>query len=370
MHRKIRHHWQGIEELRAIYGARGALAATIHVLRDCQGIPDRDAYRTGRVDPLGFPASRTVQEIVTYSEEEFQKVASQFINDEHKCLLLIGWLEHAPQLLQLVRIAIGNPGSEQQSSLLTEWERAREVILNPNAIQALESEAPPAHKNPPFETVSQADFDALGDTAKSILANLRTQLSVVDFGWVSAGELINPLQLIDLDYANHLANEIPENPTEHDAMVFAAPERLNINAQALAEERSATIITRFQELYLSSIEHVQSDVGFEMRFKVSTLPQYILVIEYEGRFYLRSGMHRAFILARAGLQRIPCFLARNVEMPAIIGPYPVYPNEVLQLARPPKLLDAFNNLLAVKTDYQQTRRLLRVSAEEIAIPVS
>jgi len=298
-------------------------------------------------------------------------VASQFINDEHKCLLLIGWLANAPELLQLVRSVIGNPRPEEQSSLLAEWEKAREVILHPNAFQTLESTASlSAPRIPPFEAISQGDFDTLGDTAKTILANLRTQLTVVDFGWVSAEELINPLQLIDLDYANHLANEIPEKPTEHDAMTFAAPERLNINAQMLAEARSATIITRFQELYLSSIEHAQSDVGFEMRFKVSTLPQYILVIESEGRFYLRSGMHRAFVLARAGLRRIPCFLARNIEMPTIVGPYPVYPNEVLLLARPPKLLDAFNDLLAIKTDYQQTRRLLRVSAEEIAIPVN
>lgn len=370
-HRKARHHRQGIEELRRKWGNRAALAATIHVLRDCQGIPEREDYEQGKVDPLGFPANRSVRQIVSYTEEEFHKLAFNTIDDEHKCLLLLGWLETAPALLQLIRTVMSNPRPDVQTALFEGWERARELVNEFVESAAVEKDDIGLVRESSFESVSSTDFERLGDTARAILENLRMQLASVEYGWIPASELINPLQLIDLDYANHLANEIPSEPNESDAMVFAAPPKLNINAQAFSDANSATVITRFQEFHLSAIErHVDPDVGLNIQFKISPLPQYILVIEQGGRYYLRSGMHRAFVLARAGLQRIPCFLARNVEIPSIVGPYPVYPMNVLELPRPPKLLDALDHRLVVRTAFQQTRRLIRISAEDIAIPVN
>ncbi|CAN5554838.1 hypothetical protein BH10ACI4_BH10ACI4_33850 [soil metagenome] len=370
-HRKIRHNRQGIETVRSMLGATAALAATIHILRDCQGIPDIQDYRSGRVDPLGFAMTRSVQQIASYSDEEFYKLASELIDDNHKCLLLLGWLENAPQLLHLVKSVVSNPSADFESSATYQWEKAREFILRLNDEGEPDSEQLTLETPRAFEPLSDEDFQGLGENAKSILENLKGQLGTVNLGWILADSLINPLQLIDLDYANHLAAGISPQPTDRQAMEFAAPERLNINAQALKDNKSASVVTRFQELYLQSVEaNVEPDIGFELRFKISPLPQYILVIEKDGRYILRSGMHRAFVLARAGMKRIPCFLARDVEMPPIVGPYPVYPTTVLRLPRPPKLLDSLNSNLCLKTAFQQSRRILRIAAEELLIPIN
>ncbi len=366
IHRRVRHHRQGIERVRSLFGHRATLAAKIHVLRDCQGIPEKKDYDSGLVDPLGFPLSRTIQQIVTYSDEDFYKVALDLIDDEHTCLLLPGWLDGVPEFVALINRVIGALQPEKRASILANWSSVRDAV---GRLTELSSRYAVLGSEPQFESLSSENAESLGDPGKALLANLRSQLGSVDFGWIAATALINPLQLIDLDYVTHLAQDLPERPTERDMMMFAAPEKLNIQARTFSDAKSATVITRFQELHLSAVEsHLESEVGIEIKFRIHPLPQYILVIENNGRYYLRAGMHRAFVLARSGMSRIPCFLARNVEMPAIVGPYPLYPPRVLQLPRPPMLLDALDPSLTVKSDYPQTRRLLRIAAEEIAIP--
>lgn len=73
-HRKIRHHKEGIEEARGLFGERGALAATVHVLRDCRHIPRRSDYELGLVDALGLKKNWPTSAYVRYSEEDFRVV--------------------------------------------------------------------------------------------------------------------------------------------------------------------------------------------------------------------------------------------------------------------------------------------------------
>lgn len=55
-HRKVRHHREGIEKVRARYGDEAALAAEMHVRADCGGrIPKRSDYEDGTVDNQGHP---------------------------------------------------------------------------------------------------------------------------------------------------------------------------------------------------------------------------------------------------------------------------------------------------------------------------
>lgn len=54
-HRFVLHHKEGIEEIREIFGDEGASAAECHIRLDCGGrIPNKDDYRLGKVDWLGY----------------------------------------------------------------------------------------------------------------------------------------------------------------------------------------------------------------------------------------------------------------------------------------------------------------------------
>ena len=43
-HRKHRHCWYGVGEAKRLFGAEGAKAAIVHIVRDCGGVPDRRTY--------------------------------------------------------------------------------------------------------------------------------------------------------------------------------------------------------------------------------------------------------------------------------------------------------------------------------------
>jgi hypothetical protein len=55
-HRKMRHHREGIEEVRALWGDAAAQAAELHIKADLSGhVPKKADYENGNVDNQGFP---------------------------------------------------------------------------------------------------------------------------------------------------------------------------------------------------------------------------------------------------------------------------------------------------------------------------
>jgi len=43
-HRRFRHCWSGVRQAEMLFGAEGAKAAIIHIVRDCGGVPSRRSY--------------------------------------------------------------------------------------------------------------------------------------------------------------------------------------------------------------------------------------------------------------------------------------------------------------------------------------
>ncbi|MDP2757780.1 MAG: hypothetical protein Q8O45_09210 [Desulfurivibrionaceae bacterium] len=58
-HRRHRHHAEGIEEIRKMWGDEAALAAKIHIIVDCWGIPRKADYESGQVNSNGFTETST-----------------------------------------------------------------------------------------------------------------------------------------------------------------------------------------------------------------------------------------------------------------------------------------------------------------------
>lgn len=61
-HRRHRHHVEGIEEIRKMWGDEAATAAKIHILVDCWGIPSKADYENGWVNVNGFTEESTEAE--------------------------------------------------------------------------------------------------------------------------------------------------------------------------------------------------------------------------------------------------------------------------------------------------------------------
>ena len=78
-HRKFLHHREGVEQAREIFGDSGAIAAAIHILRDCRHIPSKQDYDLGYVDALGLKKHWSTAAYIKYSDQEFESVVMQML---------------------------------------------------------------------------------------------------------------------------------------------------------------------------------------------------------------------------------------------------------------------------------------------------
>ena len=61
-HRRHRHHIEGIEEVHRMWGDEAALAAKVHIIVDCWGIPSKNDYENEFVDAQGYAEGATQAE--------------------------------------------------------------------------------------------------------------------------------------------------------------------------------------------------------------------------------------------------------------------------------------------------------------------
>lgn len=98
---------------------------------------------------------------------------------------------------------------------------------------------------------------------------------------------------------------------------------------------------------------------------------FVQVAEFEGRFYLRNGYHRATVLGRQGVTRTPAAvvsgLPPNFQMG---GPDMMQLERLAPLRRPPLIQDFFGDAaLPIRRRKKRTGMMLRFEATPFQVPV-
>jgi len=89
LHRRVRHHKQGVNEVQKIFGKEEAKAAIIHIVRDCGAVPDIQDYVNHKVNEYGFN-NQTAPEYLFYdglTETALQKFMIQVEYEWKKYLI-------------------------------------------------------------------------------------------------------------------------------------------------------------------------------------------------------------------------------------------------------------------------------------------
>ena len=359
LHRKFRHHKEGIEEARRLFGDVGATAAIVHILRDCRNIPNKKDYFDGTVDPLGLKKEWPVAAYAKYTEEAFST--------------LVKYTLEGP--LGIVLWAFFRTESDLDAFLtnathLTEEERADCLKRWPAAVEKLgrlprDIAAEPLLRSPVGEAREYFEWYAQQPAYQSIAK----QAEKSELGFVQVDKLINPLVLLDYEYVEELRATL-DGDNEAAFIRFALPKLVKSSTKALLDQRSVTLVSPQKTFGVVGI-HVGEvpDQGLEVRFLIAASPQSIIVSYVGGRLFLRSGIHRAFLLASMGVKEIPCILIHQAQVHPVRGPYPLFSPAILAEPRPPLLTDALDPDLSLKVPIQRTHKVVRVSAEDIVIPV-
>jgi len=323
-HRKFRHHAEGVEEAKRLFGDLGGEAAKIHILRDCRNIPRKQEYVEGKVDALGLKKVWPISAYSQYSEEAFSALVEYTLHGPTG-ILLWGFIgqEIAPLLPTLTRFS-----TDEIQSKLKDWESAvNHKALFPPLQTALVGSRPPSD-------LVKAHFDLLN--SRSVLDGLKAQFGSVDLAYIPVESLITPLALIDYEYIEALRPEL-ESDSEVAVARFALPDIIQVEVKAAMspDQRSVLVVSRQKSLMVSGLGLQQTPIGLEARFLITSGATLITVCKVGDRLYLRNGVHRAYLLASLGMSEIPCAVVRENQFSPFSGAYPSFSLGVLTQPRPP-----------------------------------
>lgn len=360
-HRRFRHHREGVEEARELFGDRGAVAASIHILRDCRHIPRKEDYELGYVDALGLKANWSVASYIKYSEEDFESVVEQMLRPSGA--VLWSYLDQAA--LQITLASLTRLDQQAIARLTVGWQQARakvdalpplpsrqqngDHIENPAVLEYI---AELQRNNPSFQNIAPGK-------------NISTRLVQID-------HLVCPLVLIDYELLDSLKPELPLTDELHVAR-FAVPQQVHVPIRAMLDPtmRNALFVSNDKTMTVSAAQVQQTPFGTAITFMVGAAGSAVIAANYSGRLVLRNGIHRAFLLASMGVKSTPCIVVEESGpiASAVTLAYPTFTDAVLALPRPPIVTDFLNPDLKVEVPLQRTHKLIRISAEETVVPI-
>jgi hypothetical protein len=226
----------------------------------------------------------------------------------------------------------------------------------------------------PLADASIAELDeparAWCEQSLPIFAALVAQFPNSRFATVPTDQLVMPLTMIDEEYVEQLRGTLT-GTTAEDIVRFSIPDKVKITMSTALDPsgRSASVLTTEKTVTFAPMAvHQIPGVGVEVRIVVIGTPQLILVTRVAGRLFLRSGVHRAYLLASLGIKQIPCLVSEEDRVPLVVGIYPAFAPNVLALPRPPMLRDMFDQSLTTRIPIVRATKVLRVTADEFMVP--
>jgi hypothetical protein len=364
-HRKMRHHKEGIEEARNAFGSVGAQAAAIHILRDCRHIPSQQDYDLGYVDLLGLKKHWSVSAYIHYTEEDFESLVNQLLQPSGVMLWsFIDAQSLPPFLVQMTRFA-----EHQIQELVPSWNIAK---AKREQLPPLTSSEASSIKNLEGSSLSKQNEEAVrGVFDRPIIGALKQSLTSLTFAYVPVDLLVNPLVFIDYEYIESLKPELI-GKSDTDVINFAIPERVStqVNVIGDATMKNILFVSRDKTITVAPGQVSQSTDGTEVKFVLSNSFSAILVANISGRLMLRNGIHRTFLLAKLGLREIPCLVFEEENpAPTQITGYPTFTPATLMQLRPPLLADFLNPDLCLEVPLRRMQKIIKISTEEMIVPV-
>jgi hypothetical protein len=361
-HRRFRHHREGVEEARALFGDRAATAAAVHILRDCRHIPRKEDYILGYVDALGLKISWSTASYIKYSEEDFESLVEQLLRPSGLML----WSFVDPAALQLLLGSLTRLDAKTIGELSAGWEAAtaRRLALPP--LPADTAAAAHPIDNPDVSQYIRA-LEEKHPSFKSVAPGKQVSVELVRLD-----QLVTPLVLIDYELLDSLKAELPLLDDIHVAR-FALPQQITVPIRAMLDPtmRSALFVSNDKTLTVMPAQVQQTPLGTVVTFLVGISGSALIAANHSGRLVLRNGIHRAFLLASKGIESAPCVIVKEdgpISSQATSA-YPSFTDSVMALPRPPMVKDFLNSDLTLQVPLQRTHKLVKVSAEETIVPI-
>lgn len=196
------------------------------------------------------------------------------------------------------------------------------------------------------------------------------------FVMIELGKVVAFQAYLNCEYLEALARRIPAHGDEEALLRFCLPTRTDKVGEALLANINPdtnTFTASTDNLDFRIVGNVQGEDATSGRkftgFAYGPGLREMSVAEYNGRFILKNGYHRAFALRKAGYQfapvlivKVPTYNLTGANRPGF------FPSDVLMGPRPP-IIDDFASPAAVPIKRLKLKMVVSIHAEVQAIPV-
>src|SRR5205807_2590993 len=100
-------------------------------------------------------------------------------------------------------------------------------------------------------------------------------------------------------------------------------------------------------------------------FVVGAPTSFLVVAEFDGRYYLRDGYHRAYGLLNTGISTVPA-LVRHIDTIEELVPQGMLPQAAYRGSRPPFIGDYLDDVVAATALLPAQQKLVAIQARELS----
>ena len=229
----------------------------------------------------------------------------------------------------------------------------------------------------PYQEESPVSTEETGIQADALAARRESIAASGEFdGLVWQPAIVDLRKLIAfqrrIGYANGDQFPIERMADKHRLLDLALPTTYpqpSYEYSAAPDGKSLTIRTQSPNLAVRFACGMDSSLD-PIRLVAQTGSPYIEVASYRGRWFLRDGYHRSFLLLKQGVRLVPAVVV-CVETLAGLGAigHKFFMEDILLSEQPPMVTDFLDEALVVCYRRSSQERVLRVSIQELEDPM-
>jgi hypothetical protein len=278
-------------------------------------------------------------------------------------------------VLRSGRVLLGFMSEEEAAAFVSSqtagsWDELRPVWQEARAaydeLPVFEPQQPKI-EDLPLEIMEEIEAVRSAPPFQQSFAGKEARFAMVDLTHIVAFQ-----QFVDTQFSTETAGrELDEQNDLLAKVKLCLPRDFNANVNITVDQAtlSTTLSSLSRNLNIVGMQAVQNPgQPFALSYLVALGGNWVQVIEFEGRYFLKNGYHRAWLLRNRGDQAVPALVtkANTVEE---IGTGPGFFAPALILSeRPPLFRHFFDGRLAPELQLKSTMKVITFSASQFVLP--
>jgi hypothetical protein len=240
------------------------------------------------------------------------------------------------------------------------WETARAAY---SALPTTELQ-PPALRELPSEVFPELAVIEAAPVFQENFGGREYQFKLVEIDRLVAFQ-----QFVDSQFSVEAANGALGNGTMLEKVRFCLPRDFSTPLSIVPEQNGLNILSLSRNINVRGIEvQQQPDQPLKVAFVVSARANWVQVAEFEGRYFLKNGYHRTWVLRHLGDEYVPAIVTKATSVEEVGAGPGFFPPALILSDRAPMFEYFFNDALAPQLALKSTMKVIRLSAQESVLP--